>query len=204
MLYRILKSLNYKWHRFTAGVFNSLALKTNGITCKTRPVINGRIIIRNRGRISLGEAVLINNASEFNPVGLPHPTILCTQNSKAEIVLGNGVGISGASLVAATRIYIGDRTQVGGGTGIWDTDFHPLDPEQRKLHSTRGAQTASIVIEEDVFIGARAIILKGVHIGKGAVIGAGAVVSKDVPPYATAYGNPLIIKKNKNSNDSNE
>ncbi|MDZ7846850.1 MAG: acyltransferase [Owenweeksia sp.] len=195
MPYKALLIFISNWHRFMAGILNSISLKANGVSCKTRPVINGRVIIRNKGKIELGEQVLINNASEFNPVGLPHPVILCTQNKGAKITIGSRVGISGASLVAATSISIGDRTLIGGGAGIWDTDFHPLDPEQRKVHQTKGAQSAPIVIEEDVFVGARAIILKGVTIGKGAVIGAGAVVSRDVPPYATAYGNPLIIKE---------
>lgn len=47
----------------------------------------------------------------------------------------------------------------------------------------------------DVWIGQNAAILPGVHIGDGAIIGANAVVSKDVPPYAIAVGNPAIVKK---------
>jgi len=83
--------------------------------------------------------------------------------------------------VAASSIVIGDRVLIGGGAGIWDTDFHPLDYEQRMMHPTLGTRSKPIVIEDDVFIGARAIILKGVKIGKAAVIGAGAVVRNDVP-----------------------
>lgn len=52
-----------------------------------------------------------------------------------------------------------------------------------------------VVVEDDVWIGTRAIILSGVTIGKGAVIGAGAVVSKDIPPYAIAVGNPCKVLK---------
>ena len=55
-----------------------------------------------------------------------------------------------------------------------------------------------IVIEDDVWIGARACILPGVTIGHGAVIGACAVVSKDVPPYAVLVGNPGRIVKMRN------
>ncbi|MFP4501124.1 MAG: acyltransferase [Candidatus Hydrogenedentota bacterium] len=54
---------------------------------------------------------------------------------------------------------------------------------------------APIVVEDDVIIFARAIILAGVHIGKGSIIGAGAVVSRDVPPYAVVGGNPAQIIK---------
>jgi len=50
-------------------------------------------------------------------------------------------------------------------------------------------------IEDDVWIGARAIILPGIKIGKGAIIGSGAVVTKDVPPYAICAGNPARVIK---------
>ncbi|WP_304438246.1 CatB-related O-acetyltransferase [Flavobacterium sp. TAB 87] len=52
-----------------------------------------------------------------------------------------------------------------------------------------------IIIGNDVFIGSNVIILDGVKIGNGAVIGAGAVVSKDIPPYAVAVGNPITVIK---------
>lgn len=59
-----------------------------------------------------------------------------------------------------------------------------------KIHETQ-----SIQIGHDVFIGMNVTILDGIKIGNGAVIGAGAVVSKDIPPYAIAVGNPIQIKK---------
>ena len=54
-----------------------------------------------------------------------------------------------------------------------------------------------VIIEDDVWVGARAIILPGVTIGKGSVIGAGAVVSKNVPPYSVFVGNPGRVVKNR-------
>jgi maltose O-acetyltransferase len=56
-----------------------------------------------------------------------------------------------------------------------------------------------VVFENDVWIGARAIILPGVHIGQGAIVGAGAVVTKDVPPYAIVGGNPAKVIKSRRS-----
>lgn len=82
---------------------------------------------------------------------------------------------------------------IGAGACIWDTDFHPLDPHQRREHQTRDACSAPVCIEDDVFIGARALILKGVRIGWGAVIGAGAVVTKNVEACQIAAGNPAKI-----------
>lgn len=57
----------------------------------------------------------------------------------------------------------------------------------------QGASTAPVVIERDVWLGARVVVVKGVHIGQGAIVGAGAVVTKDVPPYAIAVGVPARI-----------
>ncbi len=59
----------------------------------------------------------------------------------------------------------------------------------------QGISTEGIRIEDDVWIGAGAIILDGVTIGKGSVIGAGAVVTKDIPPYCVAIGAPAVVIK---------
>jgi acetyltransferase-like isoleucine patch superfamily enzyme len=141
-------------------------------------------------RVSLGNNVLVNSRFNSNPAGLPHPTILAALESDSTIEIGDGTGISGASIVARTAIKIGKRVLIGAGACIWDTDFHPLDPELRRQHATRGAKCAAITIEDEVFIGARSLILKGVKIGRGAVIGAGSVVTKDVKAGEIVAGNP--------------
>ena len=73
-----------------------------------------------------------------------------------------------------------------------DTDFHSLDPMQRKSPDTdrAGAGTAPIIIRENAFIGAASIILKGTVIGRNSVIGAGSVVTGNVPDGQLWAGNP--------------
>lgn len=61
--------------------------------------------------------------------------------------------------------------------------------------SYEGMSKGNIIVEDDVWIGYRAIIMSGVHIGQGAVIAAGAVVTKDVPPYAIVGGTPAKVIK---------
>lgn len=62
--------------------------------------------------------------------------------------------------------------------------------ERQQLIREQGMQCGSVIVEDDVWIGTSAVILPGVHIGKGAVIGANAVVSGDVEPYTVVGGVP--------------
>jgi len=141
----------------------------------------------------LGDNVRILSREDSNPAGLLHPTILAAVAPGASINMGRRVGISGASIVARAGITIGSNVLIGAGACIWDTDFHPLDPNQRRAHQTRDACSVPINIEDDVFIGARALELKGVSSGRGAVIGAGAVVTKRVESGQIVAGNPAKV-----------
>lgn len=143
--------------------------------------------------IALGNRVRILSRADSNPAGLPHPTILAAVGEDSAIVIGDQTGISGASIVARSSITIGRHVLIGAGACIWDTDFHPLSPDQRQRHPTRDAGSRPIRIEHDAFIGARAIVLKGVTIGWGAVVGAGAVVARDVAPCDIVAGNPARV-----------
>jgi len=144
------------------------------------------------GRITLGRDVVIRSRRD-TAGGVSHPTILATLEPHSSIVVGDGTGISGASIVARRGVAIGRRVLIGAGADIWDTDFHPLDPEQRRVHATRDAACAPVCIEDEVFVGARTLILKGVTVGSQAVIGAGAVVTKDVRAGAIVFGNPARV-----------
>jgi len=91
-----------------------------------------------------------------------------------------------------TEIHCGREVKIGSNCSIsWDVVIMEHNYHFQDL--TSGApDTAprSITIEDDVWIGCRVIILKGVHVGKGAIIGAGSVVTKDIPPYMLVAGNP--------------
>ncbi|MCS4086107.1 acetyltransferase-like isoleucine patch superfamily enzyme [Salinibacter ruber] len=156
--------------------------------------IFGRPIIqRHRGsRIALGDGLYLRSWPRSNPLSPNHPVVLSTRNADASIDIGDDCGFTGTILVAGNRIEIGDRVQVGGNASIVDTDFHPLVPEVRWENFNAGA-TAPIVIEDDVFVGMEALILKNVTVGEGAVVGAGSVVTQDVPPRTVVAGNPATV-----------
>ena len=130
-----------------------------------------------------------------NEIGLIQPCIFNIATTGSKIVIGDNVGISGSTICASKSVTIGDRVLVGSGCIITDTDSHPIDWEDRKAHKNDKTKSSPVVIGDDVFIGARSIILKGVTIGNHSVVGAGSVVSKDVPPDCVVAGNPAIIVK---------
>lgn len=111
-------------------------------------------------------------------------------NKNATLTLGSGYANNDTEINCFRSITIGDNVAISKGVIIRDSDNHVLNG---KVDRT----TAPIVIGNHVWIGLRAIILKGVTIGDGAVIAAGAVVTRDVPPKSLVAGVPAkVIKEN--------
>jgi acetyltransferase-like isoleucine patch superfamily enzyme len=130
-----------------------------------------------------------------NPIGGDDRTIFSLKNN-AILMIGEETGISNTAIVCHENVSIGDRVRIGGGTKIYDTDFHSLSYEERKDYLTETAKSKPIRIDDDVFIGAHCIILKGVQIGKRSIVGAGSVVTKTIPEDEVWAGNPArFIRK---------
>lgn len=168
--------------------------------------------------IMVGENTFIDTSACFRkyfsklPVGLKIGSNVTLQGPglapeiNGYIEIGDYCFISAASLAATEKIIIGNYVYIAGGVTIVDTDFHPIDPALRMRDtiavSTIGDKTrrlqfdsAPVIIEDDVWIGYNATILKGVTIGKGSVIHPGSVVSKNVPAGSVVSGNPAELKK---------
>lgn len=141
------------------------------------------------GRIRIGKNFTACSLPWRNALGVQQPVMCRTVAPGAELVIGDDVGMSGCTVSAAKSIQIGNRVTIGSGALIMDSDYHPLNPLDRQRSSTKG-KCRPVVIRDDVFIGARAIITKGVTIGEAAVVAAGAVVVHDVEPWTIAGGNP--------------
>ncbi len=141
----------------------------------------GRPYISNEGTLIFGERVRISSIitpSEF----------VVAQSGRLEI--GEHVFINrGATLSASHLIRIGAHSMIGIHSILMDNDLHHSDPDKRYAVPP----SKPIIIEHHVWIGARVTILKGVTIGEYAVVGAGSVVTRDIPPYAVAAGNPAKI-----------
>lgn len=148
---------------------------------------------RNAGSIIIGNHVTLLAGWRTNRVGLTGPVILHTWEG-GRIEIGDHTGASSVVISSRSFIKIGNHCKIGGNVRIFDHDFHALDWQIRRNgdHDSDIA-TRHIVIGDDVFIGANAIILKGVSIGARAIIGAGSVVTKDVPADSVVVGNPAIL-----------
>lgn len=109
----------------------------------------------------------------------------------------------GARLWSAKSIIIGNRVLISHNVNVFDSLTHPLSAADRHLHFRAIVEKGhpkmvdlgerEIVIDDDVWIGAGAILLRGVRIGKGAVVGAGSVVTHDVAPFSIVAGNPARL-----------
>jgi acetyltransferase-like isoleucine patch superfamily enzyme len=142
--------------------------------------------------LTIGPGLSLRSTVRSNPLGAAHPVVLSTRRPEAVLQIGADFGMTGGSIVAETRITIGDRVIFGANCVITDTDFHPLDALKRQQTPLAGA-VAPVVIEDDVFIGMHCLVLKGVTLGHGCVVGAGSVVTRDVPPGVIAAGNPARV-----------
>lgn len=150
--------------------------------------INGRILIRGKGRIVIGDNVTINSTYKVNPIG-GNKTLLQVE-AGGKLIIGNNVGISHAAITAQTEVVIEDDVLIGGNCSIYDTDFHSLKYEYRMQDPDIHVKKAPVKIGKGAFLGAHTIVLKGVVIGEKAVIGAGSVVTRDIPENEIWAGNP--------------
>lgn len=144
--------------------------------------------------ISIGCNCRINSSFFSNLIGLYQRTIIVARG-KGKVLIGNNVGISGATIYARERIEIGDYTLIGANTKIFDNDFHPVDNEKRLNNDMSGLTSKPVVIGKNVFIGCNCIILKGTVIGDNCVIGAGSVVHGTFEKDTALAGNPAKIIK---------
>lgn len=150
--------------------------------------------------IKIGDDVIIKSGSGYNPLARNIQASICVERG-AKLIIGSLTGISSSCIWASNSISIGNNVNIGADTIILDTDCHNINYLKRKDRATDAITSAKapIVIKDDVLIGTRCIILKGVTIGARSVIGAGSVVTQSIPADSIAAGNPCKVIKSINN-----
>lgn len=132
-----------------------------------------------------------------------------------KISIGDNLFMSFNSIIGSMEsVTIGNDVIISTDVRIFDNNNHPVSPEARikmshgdfygELWTWKYAEHKSIIIEDNVWIGEYAAILKGVKIGKGSIVASHSVVTKDVPEYVIVAGNPAKVVKKINMEENNE
>jgi acetyltransferase-like isoleucine patch superfamily enzyme len=150
-------------------------------TLGSRVRLRGRPVVVNDGRLIVGDRVQLVS------------TVATLELATAEggtIEIGSRTLVNyGTAISAGELVRIGPRCLIGTHVIMMDNDFHRIEPDRRLARP----DSRPILIGENVWIGARCIIMGGVHIGDDSVIGAGSVVTRDIPSRSVAAGNPARV-----------
>lgn len=159
-------------------------LKTNGII---------KVSVTKTGKLIIGKNCRINSGQNYNVSGGAQKNLFWVEGT---LSFGDNVKMSSSSFFCKYKISIGNNVTIGGNTLIMDTDSHSLNPQIRGTNNDRKeALVKSVLIKDNVFIGARTTILKGVTIGENSIVGACSVVTKDIPDNQIWGGNPARFIK---------
>ena len=198
LIYKITKRLLAGLQYFIDRLRCRVMFWGNNVQCSTFRSTGVPFISVARGaECIIGSNLSMNNGVSGNPVGSFDK---CTffVDTGASLNIGSNLGISQAAIVCHLKIEIGNNVKLGGGACIYDTDFHSLDPITRSNPSADLLSKIKmpVILGNDVFVGARAMILKGVNIGDGSIIGAGSIVTRSIPAGQIWAGNPARFIKN--------
>lgn len=155
-------------------------------------------LIKKGGTCKIGKNFTVQSGSNFNPLVRGNKASIYV-GSQGGVNIGDNSGMSSSCIWCINSITIGNHVDIGANCVIIDNDAHSLDYRIRRTPSLDIANSAPIVIEDDVLIGTNSIVLKGVRIGARSIIGAGSVVTKDIPSDCIAAGNPCRVIKRINN-----
>lgn len=175
-----------------------LLLQQGAVVAKN-VAITGRLSISvcPGSELAIGSGTVLNSRMRRNTLDARGPVRLHTIRPEAILRIGEFSGLTSSTISAAGLVLVGSRVLIGGNVIVTDSDHHIVhnSPDRRRRFAGLPDYEPehSVVIEDDVFIGTRAIILKGAKIGAGSVVGAGAVVSGAFPPNSVIAGNPARL-----------
>jgi acetyltransferase-like isoleucine patch superfamily enzyme len=180
-------------------IFNIIKFKQKGVCFGNGLRVSGdmNLIVSQSSTIKIGDNFRLVSGNMYNSIGRNIKSCL-RADDQSKIVIGDNVGMSNVSIWAKLSINIGNNVKIGADTIVIDSDMHAVDYIHRRNYKDDviNAQKKPVIIGDDVFIGTRSIICKGVNIGARTIIGAGSVVICDIPADEIWAGNPArFIKK---------
>lgn len=183
-------------------MYNLLNLFSRGMRKRSHGFKKGE------GTLLAKEASLTNNTGQATRLKIGSGCLiggqlLVEKNGLLEIGNYSYVGPE-ARIWSLQEVRIGSRVFISHGVNIHDSDSHSLSARERherfleKMRCGRhlvqeNVKSAPVLIEDDVWIGFNAIVLKGVKLGTGAIVGAGSVITKNVEPFTVVVGNPQKV-----------
>lgn len=170
-------------------------------------VIGSGVTLRQPGKMVLQRGCLIDDLAGLSARGgddtrivlgrevfIGRGTVLSLRDGRMELGdhsnIGGScrIGCSGGMVRIGQHVLVGAFTYIGGGMHRFDRTDVPMALQGQSFKG-------GVTIEDDVWIGGGCQVLDGVTIGKGSIIGAGSIVTRDIPPYSIAFGNPAKVHK---------
>lgn len=183
--------LGVKWR--ATSIIGRLLARSQGVSLGRGVIFRGIPIITGGrlGKITVGQNAQLVGDSHGTALGVRSPVIIRLLAKNARIEIGRDCGLSGTVICSAKAIKIGDRCLFGADVMVFDTDFHNHRWQNRRYSAPDWSSISrEVTIGDDVFIGTRTIIMKGVTIGSGSIIAAGSVVTSDLPSNSVCGGVP--------------
>ncbi|MUK61869.1 acyltransferase [Aliivibrio fischeri] len=197
LLYALHRTLCTQWQAFTHLIFYVPAFKGRLASYGKRtllygglPFFSGPLTMRigNDCRIS-GQTTFSGRTNSDNPI----------------LEVGDNVDICWQTTIAVGgKVIIGDNVRIAGQGFLCGYPGHPINPTERALGKPDlDSQVGDIILEQDVWLGSRVSIIGNVTVGEGTIVASGSVVTKSLPPFVLAAGNPAKVIKKLNINTSN-
>ncbi|MFV0309611.1 MAG: acyltransferase [Desertimonas sp.] len=172
-------SAGYVWDNGRQALHARWALRSARLGARVR--LRGRPEVRNQGTMIVGERTqLVSTVATLELVSEPGGTLEIGPRCLINF---------GCSLVATELVRIGADCHIGPYTMMLDNGYHRVEPERR----LERPDSAPIVLEDNVWVGVRSIIMSGVTIGADSCVAAGSVVTADVPPRTLVGGVPARV-----------
>jgi acetyltransferase-like isoleucine patch superfamily enzyme len=184
----IINSIDWRWGRFK--------MKSYGISFGKNLIVQGDLYLKTGANFTakIGDNCCFKSGRGLNPLSRNIKTSIHIEDG-ASLTIGNNSGFSSVCLWANQSILIGNNVNIGADSIVFDSDAHSLSFLDRRNIDLDYKNKANkpIVIGDDVLIGTRCIILKGVQIGSRSIIGSGSIVVHDIPEDCIAAGNPAKV-----------